>query len=102
MKTLTLPFNILLYFLSFSISFAQSNQTTDCNEKDAQILLQIKNTFNSEIQKQSLRSKLPKKQTKNTKDWTIEATYQIPGKASGLAWSLLFVIKTLFKIIIIP
>ena len=96
MKTLTLLFNILLYLLSFSISFAQSNQTTDCNEKDAQILLQIKNTFNSEIQKQSLRSKLPKKQTKNTKDWTIEATYQIPGKASGLAWDGAFLYSGIY------
>ena len=82
MKTPTLLFNILLALLSFAVSFAQSNQITDCNEKDARLLLQTKNTFNSATQKQDLSNKFTKTQTNNPEDWTIVATYQIPGKAS--------------------
>ncbi|MEN8123393.1 MAG: hypothetical protein ABFS35_23855, partial [Bacteroidota bacterium] len=96
MKTLTLLFSTILFLLSFSVSFAQNKQITDCNEKDAQVLLQIKNTYSSEIKKQYLSNQLPKKQTKDPQDWTIVATYQIPGKASGLAWDGTFLYSGIY------
>ena len=96
MKTPTLLFIIILSLLSFSVAVAQSNQITSSNEKDAQILLQVKNTSKSAIKNQSVKRDLPKKQATNTKDWTIVATYQIPGKASGLAWDGAFLYSGIY------
>jgi len=96
MKTLSLLFSFAISLLSFSVTVAQSNQKNLSNDKDAQILLQVKNTLHADIQKRATESKMAEIQSKDPDDWTIVASYQIPGKASGLAWDGAFLYSGIY------
>ncbi len=86
MKTNTIIFSFVWNFLFISLSFAQNKNITLCHEKDAQFLLKSKNKIQSLKHEKDLKNSIAQTNTKHSRDWTIVASYQIPGKASGLAW----------------